>query len=86
VSLIGGAGKATCTASSAYNDQWKCDHAFKNLFEDTDNKMWATKAQGAGSWIAVDMKEKMTIHSFTILNRKNPKEDNKDVTVSFDDG
>lgn len=46
--------------------------------------MWATKGEGAGSWIAVDMKDKMMIESFTILNRKNPQEDNKDVSVTFD--
>lgn len=46
--------------------------------------MWATKGEGAGSWIAIDMKQKMVIQSFTILNRKNPAEDNKDVTVTFD--
>ena len=74
------------TASSEYNNDWKCSNAFNKKLKDGDNGMWATRAEGQGAWIKISFKQLVQVSRFEFKDRRNPAERNSKIDLLFDDG
>ena len=69
-----------CSASSQYSGSYGCG----NAFDGTHGKEWATKGEGAGSWIKANLVG--TVYKFTYKQRTHKDDWNKDIRLEFSDG
>jgi hypothetical protein len=75
----------SCTASSKFDDGYACAKAFNNVAGE-----WATKAEGAGSWIQAQFESSVKISSFMYQQRvyihdNGSGEWNKNIKLKFSD-
>ena len=69
-----------CSASSQYSH----NHGCPNAFDGTHRNEWATKGEGAGSWIIAYLVG--TVSKFTYKQRTSRADWNKDIRLEFSDG
>ena len=73
-------GDISCTASSEYSNDWRCDKAFDGVLAIGMSKnAWASKGDGVGGWIQAQFKGRMAISKLRVLQRVKEQ----DVSCSF---
>ena len=77
---------ASCSASTEHDSNYKCINAFNGIHQDGGGKAWATRSQGAGSWITANFGKAVTITNFKYMQRGCSCEHNKDIRLHFSDG
>ena len=72
----------SCEASSEYDNNRVC----KNAFDGTTTREWATKGEGAGSWIKAKFNGTKTVAAFTYQQRASSDDWNRVIRLEFSDG
>jgi len=72
----------TCTASSDYSAQFSCEKAFDN----DEGSDWASRGEGVGAWIQATFPRPVKIAKLKILQRRNPSEANKQISLTTSSG
>ena len=72
---------ASCTASSFYNSNLRCD----NVADNVASTEWATNGEGVDSWIQMNFASETTINTMKYTNR-GASDANKKVQLEFSDG
>ena len=75
----------TCTASSEYNR----DHPCSKVYDSNTGSSWATKNEGVGAWIDIQLPKYAQLSKIETRNRYRGRRSGKnfkDITLSFSDG
>jgi len=87
VSLLSGKFYKNCEASSQFaGGLYDCQYAFSGKMMDEPNQIWASNGEGVSAWIQVNFKGPVQVTSIQYLNKANPGERNKAITIRFSDG
>jgi len=77
----------TCTASSQFGPAWSCKKAFDNKLKmGKRGSAWASRGEGVGAWILATFSRPVKIVKLKILQRHNPVEANKQVSLETSSG
>jgi len=80
-------GHITCTASSHIGPVWSCKKAFDNKLKiGKKGSAWASRGEGVGAWILATFSRPVKIVKLKILQRHNPVEANKQVSLDTSSG
>jgi len=80
-------GNITCTASSHFGPVWSCKKAFDNKLKiGKKGSAWASRGEGVGAWILATFSRPVKIVKLKILQRHNPVEANKKVSLDTSSG
>ena len=71
----------SCEASSHYDNNSVCRNAF-----DRTTREWATRGEGAGSWIKAQFDGTKTVAAFTYRQRASSADWNRVIRLEFSDG
>jgi len=78
---------SSCTASSEYSSTWSCMKAFDGVTaQGRKASAWASKGEGAGSWIQANFKAPAELSKFSYMQRECQCEHNKGIVLEFSDG
>lgn len=76
----------SCSSSSFWASNWKCENGLNGEFRDTEGSMWATNREGIGAWIEINFKNVYYLTRVEIKNRRNAQERNSLFEISFSNG
>jgi hypothetical protein len=76
----------SCSSSSFWEANWKCENGLNGVNRDSEGSMWASRREAIGAWIEISFKKTFYLTRVEIKNRRNPQERNSLIEVSFENG
>ena len=76
----------SCSSSSYFDSNWKCENGFSASNKDQEGEIWASRREGIGAWIEINFSGLFYLTKFEIMNRRNPQERNSLIEAQFSNG
>ena len=73
---------SSCSASTQYSSSYPCDKAF----DGNEGNEWATKNEGVGAWLKVNLDGLYQITKIMFIGRATSRENFKDISLEFLEG